>query len=336
VEYKATQAKIGGDLRTALAVNDVQRKIAAEQHASGSGGFNGDWSKAFTYVIGGLQMVGGAIEVTVGAKLLVAAAASGATGVGVPIAFISGTLGAFMVGHGLDNLNTGFQTIVTGAPQRTLTSQALDSLTGNETYSEVADTVLGLLSGAAAGKIFRLAAMTDDMGRCLNTLGRGRWGAINYEASLSGVRRLTLPAIDQTLSGSNTLGYTLSNGEVFLQPGMSRAAQAHTLRHEGVHAFLSVQDGSLLASLRQRIGMAGYNNSAFLNALEETLAEGIASGSLRSGLAHAFNGAYTVRQGVVVTPIQAAAEAMIGLFGVGGTWIASYSSGHWLFSGRDR
>jgi hypothetical protein len=82
--------------------------------------------------------------------------------------------------------------------------------------------------------------------------------------------------------------------------------------------------------------MAGYNNSAFLNALEETLAEGIASGSLRSGLAHAFNGAYTVRQGVVVTPIQAAAEAMIGLFGVGGTWIASYSSGHWLFSGRDR
>ena len=194
----------------------------------------------------------------------------------------------------------------------------------------------GLLSGAAAGKIFRLAAMTDDMGRCLNMLGRGRWGAINYESSLGGARRLTLPAIDQTLSGSNTLGYTLSNGEVFLQPGMSRAAQAHTLWHEGVHAFLSVQDGALLASLRQKMGMAGYNNSAFLNALEETLAEGIASGSLRSGLVHAFNGAYTVRQGVVVTPIQAAAEAMIGLFGVGGTWIASYSSGHWLLSGRDR
>ena len=176
VEYKETQAQIGGDLRTKLAVNDVERKIAAEQHATSSGGFNGDWSKAFNYVIGGMQMAGAVIEVTVGANLLVAAAASGATGVGIPIALMTGTLGAFMVSHGLDNLNTGFQTIVTGAPQRTLTSQALDSLTGNEFYSEVADTALGLLSGAAAGKIFRLAAMTDDMGRCLNSFGRMIYG----------------------------------------------------------------------------------------------------------------------------------------------------------------
>ena len=130
VEYKATQAQIGGDLRTKLAVNDVERKIAAEQHATSSGGFNGDWSKTFTYVIGGLQMVGGAVEVAVGAKLLVAAAASGATGVGIPIAIMSGTLGAFMVGHGLDTANTGFQMIVTGAPQRTLTSQKIASITG--------------------------------------------------------------------------------------------------------------------------------------------------------------------------------------------------------------
>ncbi|MEN9667149.1 MAG: hypothetical protein RLZZ326_3512, partial [Planctomycetota bacterium] len=166
----------GGDLRTALVVNDVERRIAAEQHASGSGGFMGDWSKAFTYVVGGLQMAGAVIEVTVGANLLVAAAASGATGVGIPIALMTGTLGAFMVGHGLDNLNTGFQTIVTGAPQRTLTSQALDSLTGNKIYSEIADTALGLLSGAAAGKILRLAAMTDDMGRCLNMMGRMFYG----------------------------------------------------------------------------------------------------------------------------------------------------------------
>jgi hypothetical protein len=40
----------------------------------------------------------------------------------------------------------------------------------------VADGVLGVLSGAAAGKIFRLAAMTDDMGRCLNMMGRMFYG----------------------------------------------------------------------------------------------------------------------------------------------------------------
>ena len=174
--YKAKQAQIGGDLRTALAVNDVQRRIAAEQHAMTSGGFMGDWSKEFNYVVGGLQMVGAVVEITIGATFVSASIASGATGIGIPIALITGTLGAFMVGHGLDNLNTGFQTIVTGAPQRTLTSQALDSLTGNEFYSEVADTALGLLSGAAAGKIFRLAAMTDDMGRCLNMMGRMFYG----------------------------------------------------------------------------------------------------------------------------------------------------------------
>ena len=48
VTYKETQAQIGGDLRTKLAVNDVERRIAAEQHASGSGGFNGGFFRHFS------------------------------------------------------------------------------------------------------------------------------------------------------------------------------------------------------------------------------------------------------------------------------------------------
>jgi len=176
VNYKVQQAQISGDLRTKLAVNDVERKIAAEQHASGSGGFMGDWSKEFNYVIGGMQMVGAAIEITIGATFVSGSIALGATGVGIPRAIVTGTFGACMVGHGLDNLNTGYQTIVTGTPQRTLTSQKIASITGSELYGEVADGLLGLLSGAAAGKIFRLAAMTDDMGRCLNMFGRMIYG----------------------------------------------------------------------------------------------------------------------------------------------------------------
>jgi hypothetical protein len=176
VTYKVKQAQIGGDLRTALAVNDVERRIAAEQHASGSGGFMGDWSKEFNYVIGGMQMVGAVIEIKIGATFVSGSIALGATGVGIPLAIVTGTFGACMVGHGLDNLNTGYQTIVTGTPQRTLTSQKIASITGSELYGEVADGLLGLLSGAAAGKIFSLAAMTDDMGRCLNMFGRMIYG----------------------------------------------------------------------------------------------------------------------------------------------------------------
>ncbi|MEI7863630.1 MAG: Hint domain-containing protein, partial [Planctomycetota bacterium] len=176
VEYKATQAQIGGDLRTKLAVNDVERKIAAEQHASGSGGFMGDWSKTFTYVIGGLQIGGAAAEMNLGATLLTTSAAMASTGVGIPAALLTGALGLFLVCHGLDHANAGFQTIVTGAPQRTLTSQALDSLTGSEFYSDIIDGALGMAAGAAGAKILRLATMTDDMGRCMNMFSRAHYG----------------------------------------------------------------------------------------------------------------------------------------------------------------
>jgi hypothetical protein len=174
--YKAKQAQIGGDLRTKLAVNDVERKIAAEQHASGSGGFNGDWSKTFTYVIGGLQMAGAAAEINLGTSLLTTSAAMFSTGVGIPAALFTGALGLFLVCHGLDHANAGFQSIVTGVPQRTLTSQALDSLTGSEFYSDLIDGALGMAAGAAGAKILRLATMTDDMGRCMNMFSRAQYG----------------------------------------------------------------------------------------------------------------------------------------------------------------
>ncbi|MEI8371065.1 MAG: Hint domain-containing protein, partial [Planctomycetia bacterium] len=174
--YKATQAQIGGDLRTKLAVNDVERKIAAEQHATSSGGFNGDWSKTFTYVIGGLQIGGAAAEMNLGATLLTTSAVMASTGVGIPAALLTGALGLFLVCHGLDHANAGFQSIVTGAPQRTLTSQALDSLTGSEFYSDIIDGALGMAAGAAGAKILRLATMTDDMGRCMNMFSRAHYG----------------------------------------------------------------------------------------------------------------------------------------------------------------
>ena len=122
---------------------------------------------------------------------------------------------------------------------------------------------------------------------------------------------------------------------MFLQPGLTRTVQAHTLRHEGVHAFLSVADDAPLAAIRQRVGMGAYSNSAFFNAAEEILAESIASKSLTQGIRHAFNGAYTVRGGRVVTPLAALSAFGVGATGLGLFGYGAYEVGNWLFDSRE-
>jgi len=58
-------------------------------------------------------------------------------------------------------------------------------------------------------------------------------------AQFLAAKALKLPATDAAYAGSTMLGYTTPNGNVFLQPGLSRSVQASTLRHEGVHSFFS-------------------------------------------------------------------------------------------------
>lgn len=74
--------------------------------------------------------------------------------------------------------------------------------------------------------------------------------------------------------------------------------------------------------------MWGYQNSAFLNGTEEILAETYSSGSLWKGLRHAFNGAYTVRGGTVVTPLNYSLEAGAGILGVGALGYGAYQLGN--------
>ena len=116
---------------------------------------------------------------------------------------------------------------------------------------------------------------------------------------------------------------------------MSRALQAHTLRHEGVQSFLSVADDAPLAGLRQNVGVGAYSNSVFFNAAEEILAEGIASGSLRQGWRHAFNGEYAVRRGTrflqTVTKTAFYTELGVGATGLGLFGYGAYQLGDYLF-----
>ncbi len=113
-------------------------------------------------------------------------------------------------------------------------------------------------------------------------------------------RALRLPATDTTLAGTRTLGYTTPNGNIFLQPGLSRAEQLSTLRHESVHAFLSARGNGPLATFRQNVGVGAYRNSQLLRFTEEAIAETYGSGSLLQGLRHPFVNGYVTPSGVLL------------------------------------
>ena len=117
--------------------------------------------------------------------------------------------------------------------------------------------------------------------------------------------------IDPLLAGTTTMGETAVNGSITLRPGLSATEKLETLRHEGIHAVLSVSDDAPMAAVRQELGIGAYNNSAVLNALEEGLAETLASGNPWRGLKHAFNRGYEVRGSTVVTPSEVVAETSV-------------------------
>ncbi|HUT08938.1 MAG TPA: hypothetical protein VMY42_00435 [Thermoguttaceae bacterium] len=195
----------------------------------------------------------------------------------------------------------------------------------------------GMLS---TGGDFQTSLMYANWGQmapnAAKALARGGTGLYRkFRAPSGATRELRLPKTDASLTGTNTRGYTTVNGDIFLQPGLSRAQQAATLRHEGVHSFLSVADDAPLAGLRQRVGIGAYNNSAFFNATEEIFAESIASGSLRQGIRHAFNGAYTVRGGTVVTPLNFGFELGVGATGLGAFGYGAYEFRDWILGGNE-
>ena len=177
VAMRQSHARIAGDLRRDLVLDSYDRDLAKEAYQSGSGGFAGDWSKNWSMVVGVVQCVGAVGEVVVGLTTLATAIVMGSTVAGIPAAIATGAVGLGVTLHGLDTMVAGFQTVVTGVPQRTLTAQALDSLTGSEFASDVIDGTIGMVGGLAAAKVLRLATMTDDMGRCASMFSRAYLGA---------------------------------------------------------------------------------------------------------------------------------------------------------------
>jgi hypothetical protein len=118
--------------------------------------------------------------------------------------------------------------------------------------------------------------------------------------SARGARMMRMPATDATLSGTPTLGYTLPNGSVFIQPGLSTAERVLVMRHEAVHAWLSPRGNGAFTAFRQNLGQWGYNNSQLLRYTEEALAQGYATRSVLQGAQFPLANGYVTGSGLLL------------------------------------
>jgi RHS repeat-associated protein len=170
-------------------------------------------------------------------------------------------------------------------PAQTPTNRCDIDPTDNAGKRAVVEIVasLGLGIGAA---LFRkaLSSLIDDV----------------FRASANN-KALKLPSIDPGLANTKTLGYTTPDGRVFLRPGLSRADQISTLRHESVHAFFSPRGNSPITKFRQNIGQLGYDKSQLLRFTEEAIAETYGSKSLIQGLKHPLENGYDITIGGLAT-----------------------------------
>jgi hypothetical protein len=118
------------------------------------------------------------------------------------------------------------------------------------------------------------------------------------------------------------LGTTDKFGNITVQPGLSGRQLDETVRHEAVHRFFSPRPGGLIQEVRADLGIGAYQRSALVRYLEEGLAEGFATRSLRVGLRYPVEAGYATANQVLI-------EA--GLY-AGGSSAAAYGGYAWSSS----
>jgi RHS repeat-associated protein len=254
------------------------------------------------------RLVGGLASMGFGAMLILAPDPTCASKV----------IGLLLIAEGTDTSLAGGMSLESGQHQATLRKQAsYNALIARGVSHETADKVsTGIDVGTPI--VLNLAGGGAELAQMLRA-------SRSLSASAGGsalTKAMKVPKIDPSLAGTTDFAYTTASGDVFLQPGLSRAQQRLYLRHESVHVSFTPRGSGTIATLRQNVGMAAYNNSALVQGLEELMAHSYAAGSLRQGWTHTFSGAYSTRL-YRVTPITAGGELIIY---VGGTGVAAYGA----------
>jgi hypothetical protein len=90
-------------------------------------------------------------------------------------------VGCLVAAHGLDDLQAGLLTAVTGEYYETLTKQAARAVTGSETAATVVDIGTGLASGAAASRLGQAGRLAQSSAKATATVAPRAGAAANYE-----------------------------------------------------------------------------------------------------------------------------------------------------------
>jgi hypothetical protein len=141
-------------------------------------------------------------------------------------------------------------------------------------------------------------------------IARARTGAAN-----SAGRARNIPWSYGNTNGA--LGVTDRYGNITIRPGLTGQMLQETVAHEGVHRFFSPRNTGPINRFRALVGEQAYGRSHLVRYIEEGLAEGIATGSLRTGLT------YPVRAGYV-TPGRTLLEGGLYLGGTSGSAWGAY------------
>ncbi len=196
-----------------------------------------------TSIFGGLRMIGGGIEATVGftfafvtSETVVGAVAGGAVGL-----------------HGVDSFQTGFRQMISGQQADSLTSQGLQAAGVPQTYANLTDAGISVI-GTAGTSFFGASSATGPLVQLTDSAGAA---GINSSGTLIGEGGIYAgPLANADASG---LGVTWSTG---LLPSSYEAAVPIPAAAEG--AFSSVTPIGPLTGWQALTGQA-YTQAGTLN-----------------------------------------------------------------------
>ncbi|MCB9612019.1 MAG: hypothetical protein H6721_27890 [Sandaracinus sp.] len=149
---------------------------------------------------------------------------------------------------------------------------------------------------------FRAATGVDaTVDRSSDAYDNGEWGALATSlANVPGLIRGGVRAASRWWASraknvpwvygdtGGALGVTDAVGNITIREGLTGNMLKETVLHEAVHRFFSPTSAGPHQAARARLGIWGYENSAFLRFTEEALAESLATGSIGRGLSFPF------------------------------------------------